>query len=128
MKYLFTPSFVFPVEVLQDRCFYVNKNYVGGPCKSSVYFKKNSPIDEINSLLEKRVEESKTDVYKKYRSKNIREKTPYIHLYPEILFRKKLSVGDASHIIVSEYETKEHIEFLREHYPNLQLVLHERSR
>jgi hypothetical protein len=38
IRYLFSPAFVFPLEVLCDRT-YVNKRFVGGVVGSTEYFK-----------------------------------------------------------------------------------------
>jgi hypothetical protein len=71
IRYLFSPAFVFPLEVLCDRTFYVNKRFVGGVVGSTEYFKRDTGIGAITDVLAK-VAESKAEVYRRFRSKNVR--------------------------------------------------------
>lgn len=127
MKYIISPTLVFPIEVLQNRCFYINETYNGGIDDTTIYFKKNSFIEDINSVLKKKIEESKNYVYRRFKDRNIRIKNPrYINFYPEILFKQKLAIKDATHFVIPQHILTENTKkFLQKHYSNLQIVLRE---
>jgi hypothetical protein len=57
---------VFPLEVLCDRTFYVNKRFVGGVVGSTEYFKRI----RVTVLAGRKVAEA--EVYRRFRSKNVR--------------------------------------------------------
>jgi hypothetical protein len=54
IRYLFSPAFVFPLEVLCDRTFYVNKRFVGGVVGSTEYFKRDTGIGAITWMCGER--------------------------------------------------------------------------
>lgn len=125
IRYLVSPAFVFPVDVLCDRTFYVNGRFVGGVVESTEYFKRDSAIGDITAVLGRKVEESKAEVYRRFRSKNVRQKSPYIHLYPEVMFRKRLPIKDATHVVLSRRTSKSVRDAISEKYPHVQIVDHE---
>jgi hypothetical protein len=116
---------VFPLEVLCDRTFYVNKRFVGGVVGSTEYFKRDTGIGAITDVLARKVAESKAEVYRRFRSKNVRDKTPHINIYPEVMFRKRLSIKDATHVVISKRMSKSVREAIGEKYPHVQIVEHE---
>jgi hypothetical protein len=54
------------------------------------------------------------------------DKTPHINIHPEVMFRKRLFIKDATHVVISKRMSKSVREAIGEKYPHVQIVEHER--
>jgi CII-binding regulator of phage lambda lysogenization HflD len=91
---------VFPLEVLCDRTFYVNKRFVGGVVGSTEYFKRI----RVTVLAGRKVAEARRCIGGS--GARTFDKTPHINIYPEVMFRKRLSIKDATHVVISKRMSK----------------------
>jgi hypothetical protein len=134
MKYLQSYTLVFPIDILYDREFYTCNSWTAGNTTSCLYHKKNTPLNiiykDLCTLWKKSIKTDK-DV-KRYGKKEWKYSPnyPLFRIYQEIFFKKYVSVYDATHYIISKeslIEEKKEIDYIRFHYPHLQIIINERT-
>jgi hypothetical protein len=109
-------TFVFPIDILYDRQFYTDIEWAAGNISEATYYKKNTPLPEIKDALDKLFTQSVANAYRK-RNMDFTFKQ-------EIFFKKRVDLHDATHLVITDRIPKELITYLKEHYPNMKLVMY----
>jgi hypothetical protein len=119
-KDLFTYTLIFEIDILYDRCFYINDHHACGDIKSSLYFKKYTPFNNIyNELLilllnSKKIPANTIDFIKKFPF--------YFVIHQEIFFRKKVDINDAKYIILPKVVDSNLVNKIKNNFPNLKII------
>ena len=119
-KNLFKYTLIFEIDILYNRCFYINDHHACGDIKSSLYFKKYTPINNIyNELLilllnSKKVPANTTDFIETFPC--------YFVIQQEIFFRKKVNINDAKYIILPKVVDSNLVNKIKHNFPNLKML------
>jgi hypothetical protein len=118
---LFPYTFIFEIDILLDRCFYICDRHTAGNIKSDncSYFTKNSPIEDINNSLQYLYKESKKIV----NSFQINLKGVFV-VFQEIFFKKKvnLNLNHAKYIILPKNVNINLLNKIKTNYPKLKII------
>ena len=104
-------TFIFDCDILHNRTFYTNETHSAGNIDTSVYYKKGISIKNINDILTKLYEKSKT------KHKRV------FYAFQEIFFKKLLSLEDAKYLIIPKNTDINLIDKIKKRLPNLILIL-----
>ena len=104
--------------------FYISWAYVAGDTNMAVYFKKHTPLKNINHLLETVLDNSITTakqmmrkIYPKF------SQYPTFVLFQELFFRKHINIDQATHFIIPANIPKENLEYIKTNFPHIKLVV-----
>ena len=119
--------FVFPMEILYDRLFYTNIYHSAGNLETSTRYAKHTPLPEIEKALDTIFQKSiKTEKMTFKRSKKEKETStygfPYFRVFQEVFFKKRVSIKDASHIVIQRDTPQSYITHIAEKYPYINIV------
>lgn len=112
-------TFVFPINILYDRSFYTNISHAAANLNSSTYYKKNTPMKEINFSLKKLYNQS----IQKESSLKLKQDYLYFKIFQEIFFKKSVSINDAIFLVLPHDISKQEVASIKERFPNLKLLL-----
>lgn len=121
---LHTYTLIFDIDILYDRCFYINDHHTGGNIKSSLYIKKHTPINKIYNELLILLLHSKKMLSIKYI--DIIELRKFYYscfvIFQEIFFRKKVDINDAKYIILPKVVDINLVNKIKHNFPNLKMI------